>query len=193
MSNFLDNYEDVNSRIKRFREAHPSGRIETHIVEINIEKGWILIEARAFREYEDLLPSAIDFAFETRSDRGVNQNFWIENCSTSAIGRCIGLLMPSDLHRPTVQDMEKAERVQTETPIAVDYWSVKETTDEVINALNPDAPSCRHGSMSFKSGTSNKTGKEYHGYVCASKDKLDQCRADWYVLTPGGQWKSPNS
>lgn len=29
-----------------------------------------------------------------------------------------------------------------------------------------DAPSCSHGSMKYKTGTSNKTGQEYKGWFC---------------------------
>jgi hypothetical protein len=36
----LDNYEDVNSRVKRFRDAHISGRIETFIVEHDLDS-WL--------------------------------------------------------------------------------------------------------------------------------------------------------
>ena len=105
MSFDLSTYEYVNSRIKRFRETYISGRITTEIVELNVKDGYVVIRACAYREHEDVVPAAIDYAFEQRSDRGVNRDFWIENCSTSSIGRCIGLLMPSDA-RPTRQDME---------------------------------------------------------------------------------------
>jgi hypothetical protein len=188
MTGFLDGYEDVNSRIKRFRAEYVSGRIETSIIDINMEKGFILVEARAFREYEDLFPSAIDFAFEVRSAHGVNQNFWVENCVTSAIGRCIGLLMPSD-QRPTKQDMEKVERLEAfPAPTTYeDVWAISETIKEVAfgvesGTLPPEAPTCQHGHMIFKEGTSPKSGKPYRGWVCSTKDKSFQCPARWETI-----------
>jgi hypothetical protein len=188
----LEEYEDVNSRIKRFREAHPSGRIETHIIDISIEKGYVLIQAEVYREHEDLVPAAIDYAFEIRSDRGVNRDFWIENCSTSSIGRCIGLLMPSE-KRSTKQDMEKVERL-SHVPAQSDPWatftvstSEAESVGDVLQLVSDklggeiveEGPLCAHGRMLSKSGTSSKTGRAYSGFVCPSKVKADQCAAVW--------------
>ena len=196
MSFYLANYEDVNSRIKRFRAEHITGRIETDIIEINVKDGYVIIKASAYREHEDLVPAAVDYAFEQRSDRGVNRDFWIENCATSAIGRCIGLLMPSD-SRPTKQDMEKVERLATTAPsVEADLWVTKKVTEgvgsvrpaaESIEAIKAQlggevvdqSPQCSHGRMVFKEGGSANTGNKYTGYTCSSKDRGDQCRPIW--------------
>ena len=42
---FLDNYEDVNARIKRFRSEFKSGRLVAYIESFDIEKGTILVRA----------------------------------------------------------------------------------------------------------------------------------------------------
>jgi hypothetical protein len=192
----LDNYEDVNSRIKRFRETYISGRITTEIVELNVKDGYVVIRACAYREHEDVVPAAIDYAFEQRSDRGVNRDFWIENCSTSSIGRCIGLLMPSDA-RPTRQDMEKVERLAAPM-VEVDLWATNpEVKPEGVGSVRPaaetiadikaqlggeildPAPICSHGRMVYKEGVSPKTGSNYRGYTCSSKSRGDQCKPIW--------------
>jgi len=46
---FLDNYEDVNARIKRFRLEFPSGRLVAYIEDLDIIKGTILVKAEAYR------------------------------------------------------------------------------------------------------------------------------------------------
>jgi hypothetical protein len=129
MAGFLDNYEDVAARIKRFWETHPSGRIENHIVEFNAEKGYILVQTQIFKEYEDEKPSAIDYAFGNVATYNVQmKKFFCEDTVTSSIGRAIGLLLGTD-KRPTRQDMEKVETISTSVAksTADDYdpWSKK--------------------------------------------------------------------
>ncbi len=80
---FLDGYEDVNARIKRARTEYPGLRLVAYIEDIDLKNGYILIRAEAYKNYEDDKPSAVDYALEVRSERGVNANFWVENCVTS--------------------------------------------------------------------------------------------------------------
>ena len=46
---FMDNYEDVNSRIKRFRAEFPSGRLIAFIEDIDLDKGTILVDRKSTR------------------------------------------------------------------------------------------------------------------------------------------------
>jgi hypothetical protein len=82
---FMDNYEPVADRIGKFWEKYPQGRIHTEIKLINETE--IVIMASVFTDRE-----AIDFAQETRGSSAINKTSFIENCSTSAIGRALSAL-----------------------------------------------------------------------------------------------------
>ena len=47
---FLDNYEDVATRIKRFWQTYPNGSIQTAIVDFNAEKGYVLVQCTIYRD-----------------------------------------------------------------------------------------------------------------------------------------------
>lgn len=193
----LSSYEDVNSRIKRFRAEFPSGRLVCYIEDADLTAGWVLVKAEAYREYEDAVPSAVDYALGNVATYPANMKKWfMEDTVTSAYGRVISLLSPSDA-RPTKQDMQ---RVDAPSPVSNedDLWatlSVKTTESEgtaehVGNVLQlvatqlggeivEAAPSCSHGRMLYKEGKSAKTGNAYKGYTCPSKVRTDQCKPVW--------------
>lgn len=60
-----------------------------------------------------------------------------------------------------------------------------QTLQESLNAEVIDKK-CRHGWMISKRGTS-KTGRAYHGYVCAATPKSEQCEPVW-GKEMGGKW-----
>jgi len=218
MAGFLDNYEDVAARIKRFWETHPSGRIENNIVEFNAEKGYILVQTQIFKEYEDEKPSAIDYAFGNVATYNVQmKKFFVEDTVTSSIGRCIGLLLGTD-KRPTRQDMEKVETISTSVAksTADDYdpWSKKfgdvpsfktaaeaeqsgipslgSSMDEIAKQLGgelvQEAPQCSHGHMIWKQSAEGSP-KNWGGYFCTERTKATQCTPRWYVLRSTGKWE----
>jgi hypothetical protein len=114
---FMDNYEPVEERIRKFWEKYPTGRIHTEIVLINEQE--IVIKASIFRDQEDNRPASIDFAQETRGSSNINKQSFVENCSTSAIGRGLATLgfAPKGA-RPSREEMKKVEAVQAP---AIDY------------------------------------------------------------------------
>jgi hypothetical protein len=218
MPGFLDNYEDVAARIKRFWETHPTGRIENHIVEFNAEKGYILVQTQIFKEYEDEKPSAIDYAFGNVATYNVQmKKFFCEDTVTSSIGRAIGLLLGTD-KRPTRQDMEKVETISTRVAksTADDYdpWTKKfgdvpsfktaaeaeqsgipslgSSMDEIAKQLGgelvQEAPQCSHGHMVWKQSAEGSP-KNWGGYFCTERTKATQCTPRWYVLRSTGKWE----
>jgi hypothetical protein len=198
---FLDNYEDVNSRIKRFRAEFPSGRLVAFIEDINLDKGTILVRAEAYREYEDAVPSAVDYAFGNVATLPQNMKKWfIEDTFTSAYGRVIGLLTPSDFGRPTAQDMEKVETALAEP----DPWATKAAAEgiptiataltEIQQGLGDELPGepprCIHGTRVWAQGTSAKTGKDWAAWRCTQNNKNTQCDPIWQILGSDGKWKN---
>ena len=198
MSNFLEGYEDVNARIIRARAEFPTMRLVAYIEDIDITKGYILVRGEAYRNYEDEKPSAVDYALEMRSDRGVNLHFWVENAITSCYGRVIGLLTPGGIARSTKQDMEKVEALSAKdvAPITDDLWAtnaIAATIKNVANTLGASVvegkPECIHGARVWREGVSAKTGKAWGNYSCIEKSKATQCDPLWYVFTSDGTWK----
>ena len=197
---FLDNYEDVNARIKRFRAEHPSGRLIAFIDSFDIEKGTILVRAEAYREYEDQVPSAVDFAFGNVNTYPQNMRKWmVEDTVTSAFGRVIGLLSPSEGGRPTRQDMEKVETL----PASADPWSTKASIEDMATMASAvleigkelggelvvEPPRCAHGTMIWAEGTAKATGKPWAAYKCTERVRANQCNPYWHVLGSDGKWK----
>jgi hypothetical protein len=198
---FLDNYEDVNTRIKRFRVEYPAGRLVAFIEDVNLKEGWILVRAEAYKEYEDHLPSAIDYAYGNVASLTQNMKKWVvEDTVTSAYGRVIGLLSPSDNGRPTKQDMQRVEAL----PPTSDPWSLVQTAQETgttalttaVAEIAPQLgtelvgapPRCGHGTMVWKQAAAGSP-KNWGGYFCTERTKATQCAPNWHVMTSSGQWK----
>jgi hypothetical protein len=197
---FLDNYEDVNARIKRFRSQFPTGRLIAYIEDIDVIKGTVLVKAEAYREYEDALPSAVDYAFGNVAHLTNNMKKWlIEDTVTSAYGRVIGLLTPSEHARPTVQDMQKVENL----PADPDPWSNRAAIEDIPTMASAigeieqslggaqvaEPPRCPHGTMVWAEGTAKATGKPWAAYKCTEKNRANQCNPYWHVLGSDGKWK----
>lgn len=101
-------YETVSSRINRFWQSCPAGRIHTEIVLINEKE--IVIKASIYTDREDPRPVSVDFAQETVGSSQVNKTSWVENCATSAIGRALATLGFTNGNRPSLEEMQKTTR-----------------------------------------------------------------------------------
>ena len=189
----LSEYETIQQRIARFRSEFISGRIETSIIDLDLVKGHILVEARVYREHEDTSPAAVDYAYGNQAFYNQNMKRWfVEDTTSSAIGRAISLLTPGE-HRSTAETMAQ---VVTDSPTALDSdpWATvtitaEGTAEPLASGLNliqgalggqivDQGETCEHGRMVFKEGISSKTGNKYKGWVCPSKAK-PQCAPRW--------------
>ena len=214
---FLDNYEASRERLERWNRTYATGRIETRIVEFSAEKGYVLVEAKAFRHEDDILPAAIDFAYGYQGAYQPNMKRWfVEDTVTSAIMRVQQLVM-GGAERSTKEIMEQVEKTSAKvanTDKDYDYWTTKfgdvpsyKTEEEVAAAGMPtlasgiaeiskqlggelvkESPQCKHGHRVWRTGTSAKTGKDWANFSCVGR-KPDQCEPLWYVFTSDGTWK----
>jgi hypothetical protein len=214
---FLDNYEASRERLERWLKTYPTGRIETRIVEFSAEKGYVLVEARAFRNDTDLHPAGIDYAYGYQGAYQPNMRRWfVEDSTTSAIMRVQQLVM-GGAERSTKEIMEQVEKTTAKvanTEKDYDYWTTKfgdvpsyktaaeaeqsgipslgSSMDEIAKQLGgelvQEAPQCSHGHMIWKQ-SHDGAPKTWGGYFCTERTKATQCTPRWYVLRSTGKWE----
>jgi hypothetical protein len=202
---FLDNYEASRERLERWNRTFPDGRIETRIVEFSAEKGYVLVEAKAFKNSEIVVAAGIDFAYGYQGAYQQNMKRWfVEDTVTSAIMRVQQLVM-GGAERSTREIMEQVETTPTKIANAdpTNFWSiepneksgvasfevsVEEIAKQLGGELLAEAPTCSHGHRVWRTGTSAKTGKPWGNYSCVER-KPKQCDPYWYVLSSDGKWK----
>lgn len=113
----LDDYETVESRIKRFYEAYPDGRIVTEwaneFAEQPEKARWVM-KATIYLDAGDQankLAKATGYASETEGTGGANNVDAAANGETSAIGRALANMGLSGNKRASREEMQKVERV----------------------------------------------------------------------------------
>lgn len=163
----LSNYEDVDTRIHRFWEMHQNGRIKTQIVyQKEGENGQlkqVIIQAKVWKDKNSGKADATDYAEEIQGATPVNRTSFIENCSTSAIGRALATLgFAKKGARPSTVEMTKSERVD------IDQWAAEVASPLEMALTSMGAtPMCECGlEMNRKQGISDRTGKPYAGWTC---------------------------
>ena len=209
----LDDYTTVQERSNIFWERYKDGAIRTEIIEASNTR--FIVICKLYRQSDDAQPFAVGHAQEVISDRGVNRDFALENCETSARGVAFKAAnIGTEKNAPSREEMEKVKRLETNKPnysapntrsravenalrssfndevkAAIDpqpvAWSIGDVVDQ-IGSNKPQPQECKHGMMILKEGTA-KTGRPFLGYVCSAA-KLDQCDAVWAKITANGNW-----
>jgi hypothetical protein len=206
MPTFMDGYEGNKERTDRWLATFPLGRLEAHIIEFNAEKGYVLVQAKAWRNQSEVDPAGIDYAYGYLAAYPDKMKRWmVEDTCTSALMRVMALVM-GGTEKATKEVMQL---VKTETPAAdYDYWTTKhgdvpsyQTAGEAELAGTPsfgssevsqwsadDVPSCLHGDRVWKQSHEGAP-KSWGGYFCTERTKATQCRPVWYVLRSTGKWE----
>jgi hypothetical protein len=213
----LDEYTTVRERTIEFWKRYPNGRIEPEILEWSDKR--FIVAARLYREATDEKPFSTGFANEVIADKGVNKDFALENAITSAIGIACGHAnIGIDKHKPSREEMQKVIAKKAEKPPVAevksddqDYWTtpvneymnvvdapvtldkaMQNVTDIIGTAEASEVPSCKHGSMVWKTGHSAKTGKDWASYQCTALGHAGfegKCPTIWYEINSQGKWQ----
>lgn len=206
----INDYETVEVRLGKYIADYPDFMVHTELVEATATR--FIVLAKIFRTCVDAQPFATGLAYETITDRGVNQTSALENCETSAIGRALANAgYAAKGKRPSQSEMAKviaAETTKTiygrpntksaaiETALRDSFaqdkkepeavaWSIGDVVD-AIGSKQPAAQECQHGVMRLKTGIS-KGGKPYYGYLC-----MKGCDPKWATMTANGNWYFPS-
>jgi hypothetical protein len=202
----LEDYTTVQERSNIFWERYPNGAVRTRIVSESDTR--VIVVCELFRDNSDEKPFATGEAKEVISDRGVNRDFALENCATSARGVAFKVAnIGTEKNGPSREEMVRVVKTQTNysppgskaravedvlrQSFAEDkptVWSVGDAIEAI--PVDPKPQECKHGVMILKEGTA-KTGKPYHGYVCSAA-KPDQCDAKWAKITAAGSFFFPS-
>ena len=196
---FMDNYEGNKERTDRWLATFPQGRLEAHIIEFNAEKGYVLVQAKAWRNQTETEPAGIDYAYGYLAAYPDKMKRWmVEDTCTSALMRVMALVMGGA--EKATQEVMAAIKAPA---VDYDYWTTKHgdvpsyaTAAEAEQSGEPSygsseqtsvVPECFHGVMRWNESKPDAI-KAWGGYFCTEKVKEKQCKPTWYVMTSNG-WK----
>lgn len=119
-------YVLVNERVQDFRTLTGlSYGIETTIVELDMEKGYVVMKATIIDNINGKIVSS-GTAYEYKDSSFINKTSFIENCETSAVGRALGFLGFG-----IGTSIASAEEVQN----AIDQQPISKTMEESLRKL----------------------------------------------------------
>ena len=189
----LDDYTTVQERSNIFWERWPNGAVRTRIISESDTR--VVVVCELFRDNSDEKPFATGHAKEVISDRGVNRDFALENCETSARGVAfkaanIGTEKNGPSREEMVRVKEKQAVAQTFSVDRTDPLPI--SNEDWIKAATKTAPKappvCCAKGMTLRTGLTKTTNKPYYGYVCLDNIKE---HAVWAKQDATGSWFFP--
>ena len=162
----IEDYEPVASRLARFWEKHPEGRVITKL--LTFEGDRVIVQADIYVDREDDRPVATDFAEELRGSNNVNKTSHIENACTSAIGRALAdcdFASSTDwTKRPSREEMHKVERMSGDTRITESSHLASEKQQNMIRAV------CKSMGKTPPANLQGMTKREASAYIDTLKN-----------------------
>ena len=162
----IEDYEPVASRLARFWEKHPEGRVITKL--LTFEGDRVIVQADIYVDREDDRPVATDFAEELRGSNNVNKTSHIENACTSAIGRALAdcdFASSTDwTKRPSREEMHKVERMSGDTRITESSNLASEKQQNMIRAV------CKSMGKTPPANLQGMTKREASAYIDTLKN-----------------------
>jgi hypothetical protein len=129
----LSDYQTVQDRISIFWSLYPSGRIFNDLVRADEKE--IIIKCSVWKDANNQLPDATDFAQETITATGITSTSAVEVCSTSATGRALSLLggelSPSKKRASQTEMLKVARQRNWETEL-----ETANTREQCLTLLN---------------------------------------------------------
>lgn len=126
-------YIQVNERVKAFRMVYPEGTIQTEM--LSNDNGVCVFKASAYNG--DLL-LATGHAYEKEGSTFINKTSYIENCETSAIGRCLGMCgFGIDTSIASAEEVQNAINNQEEDEFK-EHNNLEMALDKLIEQENVD-------------------------------------------------------
>ena len=186
----LDDYTTVQERSNIFWERYPNGAVRTRIISESDTR--VIVVCELFRDNSDEKPFATGEAKEVISDRGVNRDFALENCATSARGVAFKVAnIGTEKNGPSREEMARVNQKQAVTQtFSVDRTDpLPISNEEWVKAAQTTAPKaplvCCDKGHTLRTGLSKTTQKPYYGYVCLDNIKE---HAVWAKQDATGSW-----
>jgi hypothetical protein len=186
----LEDYTTVQERSNIFWERYPNGAVRTRIISESDTR--VIVVCELFRDNSDEKPFATGEAKEVISDRGVNRDFALENCATSARGVAFKVAnIGTEKNGPSREEMARVNQKQAITQtFSVDRTDpLPISNEEWIKAAQTTPPKpplvCCDKGHTLRTGLSKTTQKPYYGYVCLDNIKE---HAVWAKQDSTGSW-----
>jgi hypothetical protein len=128
----LEDYDTVESRIKKFWEQFPNGRILTDVLHDSDERK--VVKAYVYADREDQRAITSGMAEEIVGSSMVTKTSALEVCETSAIGRALANFIFSGNKRPSREEMEKVDRYEKNP--RKNLYAVRTLTPEELERLD---------------------------------------------------------